>query len=134
MDKVDLRKTLTLLYQPSAKAVAEVDVPAFDCLMIDGHGDPNTSPACAQAVEALFAVAYTAKFALKKGSRQIDMAVMPLEGLWWPDDMSAFTAQDKSRWCWTMMILQPDVMPRVVIEQAITELRRKKPSPALDLL
>jgi hypothetical protein len=134
MDKIDLRKTLKPLYQPSAKAVVEVDVPAFDYLMIDGEGDPNTAPAYAQAVEALFSVSYTAKFALKKGPLALDIAVMPLQGLWWADDMAAFTAGDKSRWKWTMMILQPDVMPHAVIEQAIAAVRKKKPSPALERL
>lgn len=134
MDKIDLRKTLKTLYQPSAKAVVEVDVPAFDYLMIDGEGDPNTTPEYAQAVEALYAVSYTAKFALKKGPQAIDFAVMPLEGLWWADDMQAFASGDKSRWKWTMMILQPDVLPRAVIAQAMDAVRAKKPSPALDLL
>jgi hypothetical protein len=134
MDKIDLRKTLKPLYQPSAKAVVEVDVPAFDYLMIDGEGDPNTAPAYAQAVEALFSVSYTAKFALKKSPQALDIAVMPLQGLWWADDMAAFTAGDKSRWKWTMMILQPDVMPHAVIEQAIAAVRKKKPSPALERL
>lgn len=134
MDKIDLRKSLKNLYQPSAKAVTAVDVPAFDYLMVDGEGDPNTAPAYTQAIEALYAVAYTAKFALKKGPQQIDLAVMPLEGLWWADDMAAFTRGDKAQWKWTMMILQPDVLPRAVIAQAIGEVRRKKPSPAVDRL
>jgi hypothetical protein len=131
MDKIDLRKTFKTLYQPSAKAVAEVDVPAFDYLMIDGAGDPNTTPAYVQAVEALFAVSYAAKFALKKGPQQIDYAVMPLEGLWWADDMAAFARGDRSLWQWTMMIVQLPCVPRDVVDQAIADVRRKKPSPAL---
>ena len=53
MEKIDLRKSLKALYLPSAKQVVEVDVPAFTYLMIDGRGDPNTTAAYAQAVEAL---------------------------------------------------------------------------------
>ena len=109
-------------------------MPAFDYLMIDGEGDPNTAPAYAQAIEALYSVSYTAKFALKKGPQAVDFAVMPLEGLWWADDMQAFASGDKSRWKWTMMILQPDVLPHAVIDQAMVAVRRKKPSPALDRL
>ena len=81
MKKIDLKKELRHLYQPSAKEVVQVDVPAFQYLMIDGAGDPNTSQAYSQAVEALFAVSYTAKFMVKKGSQAIDYSVMPLEGL-----------------------------------------------------
>ncbi|WP_233561346.1 GyrI-like domain-containing protein [Sorangium cellulosum] len=67
MSKVDLKRELKHLYQPSAKEVVQVDVPAFQFLMIDGEGDPNTSQAYAEAVEALFSVAYTTKFMVKKG-------------------------------------------------------------------
>ncbi|MFZ1613041.1 MAG: hypothetical protein WAT51_02650, partial [Holophaga sp.] len=87
MSKIDLKKDLKHLYQPSAKSVVEVDVPPFVFLAIDGHGDPNTSQTYAEAIEALFSVSYTAKFMVKKGPQQIDYAVMPLEGLWWADDM-----------------------------------------------
>jgi hypothetical protein len=81
MEKIDLRKELKHLYQPSAKEVVQVEVPAFTFLMVDGEGDPNTSQEYAQAVEALFSVSYTAKFMLKKGPQKLDYAVMPLEGL-----------------------------------------------------
>ena len=134
MEKIDLKKELKHLYQPSAKAVVQVDVPSFRFLMVDGRGDPNTSQAHAQAVEALFSVAYTAKFMVKKGPQAIDYAVMPLEGLWWADDMSVFVADDKAKWSWTMMIMQPDFVADEVVEAAIAEVRRKKALPAIDKL
>lgn len=92
MQKIDLKKELKHLYQPSAKEVVQVDVPAFKFLMIDGEGDPNTSQEYAQAIEALFSVSYTAKFRVKKWAQAIDYSVMPLEGLWWADDMSTLSA------------------------------------------
>jgi hypothetical protein len=134
MDKIDLKKDFKSLYQPSAKEVVEVDVPAFKFLMIDGEGDPNTAPAYAQAIEALFAVSYTAKFMLKKGPQKIDYAVMPLEGLWWADDMSAFVTGDKAHWKWTMMLMQPSFVPEDLIHAAMLEARKKKDLPAIDQL
>jgi hypothetical protein len=134
VQKVDLKKELKHLYQPSAKKVAQVEVPTFQFLMIDGEGDPNTSQEYAQAVEALFSVSYTAKFMVKKGAQGIDYAVMPLEGLWWADDMSAFITNDKSKWKWTMMIMQPDFVTNEVIEAAIFEVKRKKGLPAVSKL
>jgi len=134
MDKIDLRKDFKSLYQPSAKQVAEVDVPAFKFLMIDGEGDPNTAPSYAQAIEALFAVSYTVKFMQKKGPQPIDYAVMPLEGLWWADDMSAFVTGDKAQWKWTMMVMQPSFVPQNLIDAAMLEARKKKSLPAIDLL
>jgi len=134
VQKIDLKKELKHLYQPSAKEVAQVDVPTFQFLMIDGEGDPNTSHEYAQAVEALFSVSYTLKFMIKKGSRAIDYAVMPLEGLWWADDMSTFTNNDKSKWKWTMMIMQPHFVEPAVIQSAIEDVKRKKALPAVERL
>lgn len=131
MEKLDLRKELKHLYQASAKTVAEVQVPAFTFLMIDGQGDPNTSPAYAEAVEALFTVSYTAKFMLKKTPGGQDYAVMPLEGLWWSDDHGAFTRDERQAWRWTMMMLQPDCVSSTLLQQAMEQAGRRKPLPAL---
>ncbi len=134
MQKIDLKKELKHLYQQSAKEVVQVEVPTFQFLMVDGEGDPNTSQEYAQAVEALFSASYTAKFMVKKGPQGIDYAVMPLEGLWWADDMSVFIANDKSRWKWTMMIMQPYFVATEVIQAAISEVKRKKALPAVGKL
>lgn len=134
MEKIDLKKDLKHLYQPTAKEVIQVDVPTFNFLMVDGEGDPNTSPAYTEAVEALFSVSYATKFMLKKGAQNIDYAVMPLEGLWWADDMSAFMANDKAKWKWTMMIMQPSFVEDDVIEQAVFDVRKKKNLSAIDKL
>jgi hypothetical protein len=134
MKKIDLKRELKRLYQPSAKAVVEVEVPRMNYLMIDGEGDPNTSQAYADAVEALFAVSYAAKFMVKKGPSAIDYGVMPLEGLWWADDMSAFTTKDKSRWKWTVMIMQPALVTRELLDRAIAEVKQKKHPAAISKL
>jgi hypothetical protein len=89
MTKLDLKRELKSLYSPSRKVVDEVDVPPMNFLMIDGEGDPNTSASYKDAVEALFSVSYKVKFAIKRQSG-VDYAVMPLEGLWWADDLSVF--------------------------------------------
>jgi hypothetical protein len=133
MEKLDIKKALAPLYQPSAKTVVQVEVPVMKFLMIDGQGDPNTSIAYAQAIEALFSVSYTLKFLVKKGALATDYGVMPLEGLWWANDMSTFTTNDKASWKWTMMIAQPDFVPDEFIQEAI-QVARKKAIPSLDQL
>lgn len=132
--KIDLKKEMKDLYRASAKTVAVVEVPTLSYLMVDGEGDPNTSPSYAEAVEALFPVAYAVKFMVKKGPQALDYGVMPLEGLWWADDMSAFATGDKARWKWTAMILQPSFVSAEFIGEAIAELRRKKKLPGLERL
>lgn len=134
MKKVDLKKELKHLYQPPAKEVVEVDVPALNYLMVDGEGDPNTSKTYSDAVEVLFAVSYAVKFKVKKGPLAIDYGVMPLEGLWWSDDMSSFTVADKSRWKWTAMIMQPSFVTQDLIEQVMKEVKEKKNPAALPKL
>jgi len=49
MEKHDLKKELKQLYKVSAKKVAQVTVPPLKYLMVDGKGDPNNSPAYAEA-------------------------------------------------------------------------------------
>ncbi len=131
MKKIDLKKELKHLYQPSAKAVEKLEVPTMNYLLIDGEGDPNTSTVYQAVVEALFALSYAIKFMVKKGTLAIDYGVMPLEGLWWADDMSSFSVDDKSNWKWTMMIMQPDFITRGMVDKAVEEVRRKKKLPAL---
>lgn len=131
MTKVDLKQQLKHLYQPSAKEVVLIDVPPLNYLMVDGEGDPNTSQAYADAVEALFAVAYTIKFMVKKGDLAIDYGVMPLEGLWWAEDMANFSVDDKSNWQWTMMIMQPDFVTESLVNAAIAEVTKKKNPAAI---
>jgi len=129
-----MKEELRQLYHASAKEIVQVDVPALRFLMIDGQGDPNTSAAYAQAVEALFSVSYAAKFSVKKAPQAIDYAVMPLESLWWADDMSAFAAGDKSNWKWTAMIMQPGFAADSLIDAAIVEVQKKKNLPGLPKL
>ena len=131
MAKIDYKKELKQLYQPSAKEVAVVDVPQMNFLMIDGEGDPNTSQEFQDAVEALFTLSYTLKFMIKKGDLGIDYGVMPLEGLWWIDDMSQFSIDHKDDWKWTAMIMQPEQVTRELFGAAVAQARKKKDLAAL---
>jgi hypothetical protein len=69
MQKIDHKKELRHLYNPSAKTVVEVIVPEMNFLMIDGEGDPNAAPAYAEAVETLYALSYALKFMVKRSSK-----------------------------------------------------------------
>lgn len=130
MEKIDFKKQLKHLYKPSAKKMETVEVPPMNFLMIDGEGDPNTSQDYREAIEALFGMSYTIKFAIKKAG-DADYGVMPLEGLWWTDDMTKFTQDDKSNWKWTAMIMQPSFITVDDVEKAREEIAGKKKLPAL---
>ena len=112
MDKLDLRKQLKQLYQPSAKKVEVVDVPPLLFAMIDGAiepgSEPGMSPAFAEALQALYGITYTLKFMCKqRAENPIDYTVMGLEALWWVED-GRFDITVKDNWFWQAMILQPD--------------------------
>lgn len=129
--KIDLTKSLDG-YRARTGEFRLVDLPASRYLAIDGHGDPNSDPAYAEALETLYPVAYALKFASKRELDR-DYVVPPLEGLWWADDMDAFTtARDKSRWDWTMLLLVPEWIEDALVDAAVTTVRAKKAPPRLD--
>lgn len=131
MVKRDLKQELRHLYSPSAKAAQIVDIPRMNYLMIDGSGDPNTAQEYKDALSALYSVAYTLRFALKKGEG-LEYPVMALEGLWWVEDLTKLDMGDKSNWFWTMMIVQPEFVTRTAFEQAVEAVRKKKNPLLLD--
>lgn len=133
MAKIDLKKENKELYNPSKKEVSILAVPKMNFLMIDGEGDPNTSQEYQDAMETIFPVSYKVKFISKKEKSQ-DYVVMPLEGLWWVDDMENFNIEDKSNWKWTVMIRQPDFITKSMINDAIEEIEKKKNPAALSKL
>ncbi|MCI5144958.1 MAG: hypothetical protein D3923_05370, partial [Candidatus Electrothrix sp. AR3] len=126
MEKIDYKKVCKHLYRPSAKKIVLVDVPEMNFLMIDGKGDPNSSQAFQDAVHALYPLAYALKFMVKKGAIKIDYGVLPLEGLWWTDDMASFSVEKKEDWQWTLMIMQPDFITREMVATASEQVRSKK--------
>ncbi|MEU6356270.1 GyrI-like domain-containing protein [Streptomyces sp. NPDC047072] len=130
-EKIDFKRSLDA-YRAQRDRFRIVDVPELRYLMIDGHGDPNTSPAYAEAVKALYPVAYALKFASKRELGR-DYVVMPLEGLWWAEDMESFTvARDKSRWDWTLMIMTPEWIDHQLFDAAVRQAGAKGPLARLD--
>lgn len=132
-EKYDVKRAYRELYAPSAREFTLVDVPPMRYLAVDGHGDPNTAAEYADAVEALFSVAYAVKFRSRKELGR-DFVVAPLEGLWRADDPAAFVARDKGSWDWTMLIAQPDWIDEALVAEAIAAARAKGDRPALGLV
>ncbi|MGV9979216.1 GyrI-like domain-containing protein [Micromonospora wenchangensis] len=129
--KVDFRRSLDA-YRAHKGRFRLVDVPDMQYLMIDGRGDPNSAPAFTGAVEALYPVAYRLKFASRRELGR-DYVVPPLEGLWWAEDMASFTTvRDKSRWCWTLMLMVPDWIGPGMVAAAVAQAGAKRPPGRLD--
>lgn len=129
-EKVDFKRALDS-YRAKVGEFRLLEVPERQYLMIDGHGDPNTSTNYSDALQALYPVAYKLKFA-SRAELGRDYVVPPLEGLWWAQDMTAFTSsRDKSQWQWTIMILTPDWVEVGLLEQARQQAGAKNPPTRL---
>jgi hypothetical protein len=130
MEKLDLKKTLKHLYNPTAKTVVEVDVPEMRFLMLNGEIEPakapDSSPAFQAAFEVMFGLGYGLKFRSKLNKqRPVDYTVMPLEGLWWTED-GVFDLTNPSGWLWTLMMMIPDHITPADFDAARRELAAKK--------
>ncbi|HSX52954.1 MAG TPA: GyrI-like domain-containing protein [Patescibacteria group bacterium] len=133
MEKVDYKKELKQFYTAKVGKPIVLRVPEMNFIMIDGKGDPNTSQDYIDAIQTLYPVAYTIKF-ISKIKYGKDFGVMPLEGLWWTKNMADFSAENKSNWLWTAMIMQPDVVTEDLYNQAVLQVAEKKNPKSLDKL
>lgn len=131
--KTDYKKDLKSYYNPSSKEVSAVTVPKMNFLMIDGQGNPGECQAWSDAIETLYPIAYAIKFSIKK-SMGFDYGVMPLEGLWWADDMNDFSNGNRDKWLWTVMIMQPDIVTRDIFERSMNDVKAKKKFASIDKL
>jgi len=130
--KVDHKRTVPS-YRATRGRFDVVEVPPLQYLALDGSGDPNTSGDYRDAVTSLYPLAYGLR-ALSRTELDRDHVVMPLEALWWSEDMSTFTtARDASRWRWTLMIMVPDWLTAEHVERARADVAAGRGAgPSLD--
>ncbi|MFE5342078.1 GyrI-like domain-containing protein [Isoptericola sp. NPDC056578] len=130
MTAIDLKREPRLHYRATTTP-ALVTLPPRPFLMVDGEGDPNTTPAYREAVETLYPLAYALRAAVKEATGDA-YTVMPLEGLWWADDMSRFSVDAKDEWRWTLMISLPDAVEHVDAAEVTSRAVAAKQPPAGD--
>ena len=106
-------------------------------LMIDGSGKPG-EPAFRDAFAALYPVAYTLHFALKR--RGVRAPVGAFEGLYWVETALSGPARfnlppaEDAAWAWRLMLPVPAEATTCDIEASIDEVHAKKAPPLLDRL
>lgn len=137
MKKFDFKKEYKELYMPDKKP-SIIDVPEMIFIQVEGEGDPNTSPAYKNAIEILYGLSYAIKMSKMKGNQPegyFDFVVPPLEGFWLLDDANykGGAITDKSKFCWTSAIRQPDFVTKEVLSDAKIALQKKKPDLDLSL-
>jgi len=129
VEKLDYKKEFKALYNPKTVPSA-IDVPEMKFIQVDGRGNPNDEGGdYQQALELLYALAYTIKMAPKSGSAPKDYfeyVVPPLEGLWWFEDDSEPDFRDKSKFCWISMLRQPEFVTDEIFKNALEAVATKK--------
>ena len=99
-------------------------------LAVRGQGDPNEEGgAYKQALELLYAVAYTIKMS-KQGKHKLegyfDYVVPPLEGLWWQEDTQGVDYSRKADFHWISLIRLPEFVTKEAFDWAIGEAAETK--------
>ena len=134
MEKIDFKKTLKDLYLPSQKNFSIVDVSKMNFLTIVGKGNPNTSTDFQGSAEALYAVSYAIKMSPKKGNTPkgyFEYVVPPLEGLWWISGKE-FSLNEKDKFEWKLMIMQPEFVNEEIVKLAIESSKKTKSISSID--
>jgi len=125
----DFKKEYKELYMPKTEPEI-IDVPQMNFIAVRGKGDPNEEDgAYKQAVNILYAIAYTIKMSNKSG-RKIDgffeYVVPPLEGFWWQEGVEGVDYSQKDKFNWISVIRLPDFVSKEDFEWAKEEADRKK--------
>ena len=125
----DFKKEYKEFYLPSGRPEI-VNVPKANYLAVRGSGNPNDEEGeYKQALNVLYAVAYTLKMSYKTDYRIdgfYDYVVPPLEGFWWQEGKEGVDYSDKSSFCWISVIRLPDFITPKDIDWAIASATRKK--------
>lgn len=132
MKVLNLKKLNRGNYLAKKDECLTLPLPALKYLCVDGIGDPNGSD-FSEAVQALYGVAYSIKFAYKKKKGgACEYPVMPLEGLWDAKDFSVYEKNIRQDWKWTLLILQPDFVKAKDLSDAKKVLKSKRENPVID--
>lgn len=123
IEYTDLQK---LLYKSTKKAPFFIDVPKMNYLQFDGSGHPSETD-YQIACETLFNIAYIIKFEIARKKMGIDFKVNPMEVTWFLDKSSG-----KTKFTWTMMLMQPDFVTEKDVEAAIDIAKQKGKNLAFD--
>ncbi len=120
--KVDLKRDRKAQYSARAGKLTLVTVGATRMLAIDGRGHPMEGTGYADAIGALYGVAYGLKFARKRAKQLPDFAMMPLECLWWVAGGKPMTAKTKLKdWRWTLLM----AVPGFITAKALTAMQHQ---------
>ena len=125
----DFKKEYKEFYMPKNKPEI-VTVPKANYIAVRGKGNPNEiDGAYQQAINILYAVAYTLKMSYKtehKIEGFFEYVVPPLEGFWWQDNVDGIDYADKAAFNWISVIRLPEFITKKDFEWAVETASEKK--------
>ena len=139
MPTLKLSEKIANLYAPSARGVDIINIPEFNFLMIDGKIEKGktlaTSESFQDALNMLNGISFTLKFMSKLNRENpIDYNTMPLEALWHNNKKEEKIRKVRSKWKWTLMMMQPKHITVTMFKDAVNSLLKKQGEiPALKL-
>jgi hypothetical protein len=122
-EKYDFKKAYKAFYGPKNSAFELIDVPPLRYLALDGQGSPE-SEEFSLGIQSLYSTAYPLKFIARAATAK-DYAIPPLEALWWADDYSAFTTNERNAWKWTLLSAVPEWVTPQHLYDAVTKAQAK---------
>ena len=110
-----------------------VKIPEIKYLMIDGQGNPTVSKEFQEAMNLLRKIASSMRSFIKKDPKKIDHSFIPLEGLWWMNDLD-YNNLSRDNWKWTLMIRPPEMVIETIFWQIVGDLQKNNPATVLEKL
>ncbi len=126
--KLDLYKLHKAEYAAPKKPVL-LGIPEVHYLVAEGKGEPG-GETFQTRVGALYAAAYTLKFACKAEDR--DFVVCKLEGLWWAAKEKNVADVPPKDWHWKLMIRRPDFIGEKRLAAAVAVIKEKGKTPGIE--
>ncbi|NLL79637.1 MAG: transcriptional regulator [Clostridiales bacterium] len=125
----DFKKEYKEYYMPKNKPEI-VNIPKANYIAVRGKGNPNEEGgAYQQAVDVLYAVAYTLKMSYKtdyKIEGFFEYVVPPLEGFWWQNHAAGVDYSNKDSFHWISVIRLPDFVTKADFDWAVKTASKKK--------
>jgi len=131
-EKLDLSKT-DLAYYKARKTPEIRELLPYNYLTIEGQSAPD-NPKFMEAIETLYAVAYSVKFLAK--AEDDDFVVPKMEGFWWiaggAEAQAEFENTPQDQWFWKIMIRMPDFIRQDHFKRAVEIVTFKKTPQNID--
>jgi hypothetical protein len=122
-EKYNFKKAYKAFYAPKNVTFELIEIPVLRYLALDGQGSPE-SEGFSRGIQALYSTAYPLKFIAQAATAR-DYSIPPLEALWWADDYSAFTTNDRNAWKWTLLSAIPEWVTPQHLEAAVIKAQAK---------